>query len=49
MGTFWISLLIIVLVGHVVWFILYAIRVLKNDNPEFTQPGQEQEEHKDSN
>ncbi|HQU72223.1 MAG: hypothetical protein KDI06_07505 [Calditrichaeota bacterium] len=38
MNTFWIALLIIVLVGHVVWFIIYAIRVMKNDEVKITRP-----------
>ncbi|MCB0262195.1 MAG: hypothetical protein KDH95_21950 [Calditrichaeota bacterium] len=47
MKTFWIALLILVLVGHVIWFIIYAIRVLKNDDvqihiPEKQTPGDDQ-------
>ncbi|MCB9070071.1 MAG: hypothetical protein R3C41_06360 [Calditrichia bacterium] len=38
MKTFWIALLILVLVGHVIWFIIYAIRVLKNDDVQIHIP-----------
>jgi len=31
MNKFWMIAIIIVLAGHFVWFIIYAIRLLKDD------------------
>ena len=31
MSSFWVGVIIFVIIGHVIWAIAYAVRVLKND------------------
>ncbi len=49
MSSFWVGVIIFVIIGHVVWAIAYAVRVLKNDKVQITRTREEKEEIKQSN
>jgi heme/copper-type cytochrome/quinol oxidase subunit 2 len=31
LNKYWIALIVIVVIGHFIWFVLYAIKTLKDD------------------
>ncbi|MCB0283392.1 MAG: hypothetical protein KDF60_12490 [Calditrichaeota bacterium] len=38
LNNFWIALIIFVLAGHFIWFIFYAIKLLKSDPGNISTP-----------
>lgn len=44
MSSLWVGVIIFVIIGHVIWAIAYAVRVLKNDEVQITHHAEKSEE-----